>query len=253
MSKERPLATTCVFLVSHGSRDPAAGAEMKIVAEGYQTRHPELAVRFGFLESAEPFFLSALEKCAEEFDQIQVLPLFVFQGSHVQKDIPEMIQAVQKKYPGHLVRWSSALGAHPALSKLLLKRLISAGYAQRPPQEPVLLVGHGTEEIESQNLLYEMKKLFSRENQPAPAEACFIGLGEPFLRKKLEEWKEKFPASSWWVAPHLLFPGFFLEKIQKEISEFQSQNPTHKIFTAPPLGADEFLFQALDARRAEII
>jgi sirohydrochlorin cobaltochelatase len=226
---------------------------MKIVAEGYQTRHPELAVRFGFLESAEPFFLNALEKCAAGFDQIQVLPLFLFQGTHAQKDIPGMIQVVQKKYPGCLIQSAPALGAHPALSKLLLKRLISAGYAQKPPQGPVLLVGHGTEESESQNLLYEMEKIFSQENQSAPVEACFIGLGDPFLSKKLEEWKDKFPASSWWVAPHLLFPGFFLEKIQKEISEFQSQNPTLKIFTAPPLGADEFLFQALDARRSEII
>lgn len=225
---------------------------MKRTAEGYQARHPSLAVRFGFLESADPLFSRALVDCARQFHEIQVLPLFLFHGAHVQKDIPEIIQTAQKKHPGCLIRLAPALAAHPALAKLSLKRLVRAGYARQAPLAPVLLVGHGAEEATSPNPLLEAGKFLAQENPVGPVEACFIGLGEPSLGEKLGEWKKKFPGSCWWAAPYLLFPGFFLEKIQREISAFQSRNPTLKIFIAPPLGADEFLLEALEARRSEI-
>jgi len=215
---------------------------MKKLAALYQSRHPEIEVRFGFLESSAPSFASELEKAAGEFGRVRVLPLFLFPGAHTQKDIPRMVEALWGQKPQSRIEVAPFLRPHPALAKLLLKRLVEAGFSALEGA-PLLLVGHGAEGREPEMLLEQMRSLLHQAAPRCRVEACFVGVGEPSLEKKLEELKDAFGAGGA-VAPYLLFPGFFLGKIEKTLGDFQFRNPAAKIFLAGPLGSDDFLFEA---------
>ncbi len=245
------MSKTCALLLSHGSRDFSADLEMKKCAEAYQARHPEISVRFGYLELAEPSFNSELEKAAQTFNVVRILPLFLFPGSHLKKDIPEMIQSAQAKNPQTQFQLAPALGASPAMAELLLERLACAGFPSDSAGKSVLLVGHGTREAESQGILEEVVSLLSQKKPTARITPCFIGPGAPSLREALERLKSENHPEEIWVAPYLLFPGNFFEKIKETLQDFQSKNPAIKIFFASPLGAHEFLFQILDSRLAQ--
>jgi sirohydrochlorin cobaltochelatase len=244
------MSKTCVLLVSHGSRDPLADLEMKKLAGAYQKRHPDFAVRFGYLEIAQPSFESELERAAKTFDLVQILPLFLFEGSHFKKDIPEIIQRVQKNHFQTQLRLKPSLGIHPAMADLVFERLQAAGYPRHPNGESTLLVGHGTREEESRALLEKLVLLARAENPAARITPCFIGLGEPSFEEILEGLPFKNPASVW-IAPYFLFPGNFVEEIKLKLSNFQAGNPALKLFCSAPLGSHEFLFQILDARLGE--
>jgi sirohydrochlorin ferrochelatase len=244
------MSKTCVLLVSHGSRDPLADVEMKKLAEAYQKRHQDFAVRFGYLEIAGPSFESELEKAAKTFDHVGVLPLFLFEGSHLKKDIPEILQKVQKNHPQTRLRLGPPLGTHPAMADLVLERLQAAGYPRHPTGEIALLVGHGTREEKSGALLEELAHGVRVKNPAAKITPCFIGLGGPSFKEILEGLKWKDPPSLW-IAPYFLFPGNFVQEIKLKLSDFQVKNPGLKLYFAAPLGSHEFLFQILDARLAE--
>ncbi len=246
------MSKTCVLLLSHGSRDSSADLEMKKCAEAYQTRHPEITVCFGYLELAEPSFNSELEKAAQNFNMVRILPLFLFSGSHLKKDVPETIQRVQEKYPQTQFQLGPSLGISSAMAELVLARLASAGYPSDPGGKSALLVGHGARETEAQGLLEELASLLRQKKPTAGITPCFIGLGAPSLSEALERIKLENHLNEIWVAPYLLFPGNFLEKIKETLRNFQIENPAVKLFMAPPLGAaDEFIFQILDSRLAE--
>jgi sirohydrochlorin cobaltochelatase len=245
------MSKTCAVLLSHGSRDASADLEMKKCAKAYQARHPEITVRFAYLELAEPFFIYELEKAAQAFKIVRILPLFLFPGSHLKKDIPEIIKNVQAKNPQTQFQLAPSLGTSPVMAELILARLASAGYPSDPGGKSALLVGHGTREPESQEPLKEMVSLLGQKKPTANITPCFIGLGAPSLREALEQLKSENHPAEIWVAPYLLFPGNFLEKIKETLQNFQSENPAVKIFIAPPLGAHEFLFQILDSRLTE--
>jgi sirohydrochlorin ferrochelatase len=245
------MSKTCVLLLSHGSRDPLADLEMRKCAQAYQTRHPEISVRFGYLELAEPSFNSELERAAQNFNLVRILPLFLFPGSHLKKDIPQTIQRVQEKNPQTQFQLAPSLEPSPAMAELVLERLASAGYPGDPAGKSVLLVGHGTREAETQGPLEELASLLRQKKPAARITPCFIGLGAPSLSETLERLKLENHPEEIWVAPYLLFPGNFFEKINETLRNFQSENPAVKLFLAPPLGAHEFLFQILDSRLAE--
>jgi sirohydrochlorin ferrochelatase len=247
------MSKVCVLLVAHGSRDPLADSEMKKLTAAYQIRHPDWAVRFGYLELANPSFQGALEEAAKIFNPIQVLPLFLFQGSHLKKDIPEMIQTIQKKHPSVQLWLGSSLGLHPALIEWVLKKLRQAGYPPASTGETALVVGHGTREPESKIFLEELVAELRQKNPTRNLESCFIGAGHPSLKEKMEELKSKNRVGRLWISPYLLFPGNFLEKIDETLRDFQNENPSTEIFVASSLGADDFLFQILDARLAEVL
>lgn len=245
------MPKTCVLLVGHGSRDSAARIQMEKLTEGFQSRHPSFLIRHGFLEHSVPSFADQLEKTAAEFDAVEVLPLFLFHGSHLTRDIPEILQTVQKKYPDTRLRLAAALGATPMLAELVWDRLRDSGYPERPNGAQALIVGHGTREPESQALLDQLIALIRSSHPSIRIEPCFIGLGRPSLVEKLSGWSLKDPAGSLWVMPYLLFPGVFEQKIIATLSRFQSENSGSKIFRTPLLGANEFIFQTLDRRLSE--
>jgi len=98
------------ILLLHGSRRPKEGeieGIVKTLPEAQQS-----SVHVAYLELQKPSMAESFALCAENVDEVHVLPLFVLEGRHVREDIPEISQEMREKYPelnivvhDHLGQW----------------------------------------------------------------------------------------------------------------------------------------------------
>ncbi len=115
---------TAFIILGHGSRrEEVSSALAQLVARLRPRLEPALV---------EPAFFSlgspGLEEKARELDsrgvsRVVIFPYFLFNGIHVHRDIPELVQSLQEKYPR--VQWEvlSSLENDPMLDELVFERL----------------------------------------------------------------------------------------------------------------------------------
>lgn len=93
-------APRLLVLLAHGSRLAEWALPFEAVCGMVQSRHPELTVRLAFLESMQPSLQQALEEAGQNgTEHVHIAPLFLGAGGHLRRDIPEVVQATQARYP----------------------------------------------------------------------------------------------------------------------------------------------------------
>ncbi len=112
-----------VLVISHGSRDTRANADFKKLVQLYQKKHPNWVIAYAFLELAEPSIPQALKKLAKNTSLVEVLPLFLFQASHVREHIPEILRTFEKENWGFKTLLRKPIGPEPKLMTILDQRL----------------------------------------------------------------------------------------------------------------------------------
>jgi sirohydrochlorin cobaltochelatase len=240
-----------ILLISHGSSDLSTAQEMKRLAQNYQARHPDWKIEYCFLELTEPFFSSIIEKIAPLSKLIQVLPLFLFEGRHFKKDIPLLIQAAQSKFPKIIFQLAQPIGVHQFMIDLLYEKLFSIGFNPTSTGSRILIIGHGTSDLEVNSDFLRLTSLFQKHHSFPTVETCFIGMGKPPIEEYLFHLSNTKPGNLW-VAPYLLFHGHFIRKILETMDKFLIKNPKWKIQLTMPLNGHELLLETLDARLGEL-
>ena len=115
---------TAVILLSHGSRLP----EAKTTLEAYQNMVKNTGL-FGIVEAAslqfnQPDLSASLAKVVDlGANRIIVMPLFLYQGMHMQRDIPELLAEEQHKYPGVEIVLAGNIGADQRMGQIILDRI----------------------------------------------------------------------------------------------------------------------------------
>ncbi|KJK56364.1 sirohydrochlorin chelatase [Saccharothrix sp. ST-888] len=110
-----------LVLVAHGSRDPAALAEVRRLAGLVRAARPGLDVRLGCLGLSEPLLAQVLEQLS---GPVVLVPLLLGRGYHVKVDIPAALAAAPQ-VDGVV---TGALGPDPVLAEVLHERLAEAGW-----------------------------------------------------------------------------------------------------------------------------
>lgn len=99
-----------LILFAHGSRDPQWRQPFEAILQKTQSNHPG-PVALAFLECMEPDLLKAIETmAAHQVDSIRIIPVFLAVGSHVRKDLPELIAQARKIYPDISITATEAIG-----------------------------------------------------------------------------------------------------------------------------------------------
>ena len=102
---------TGLILFAHGARDPRWAATFEAVAARVRARRPGVPVRLAFLEFMVPTLSEAgAELAALGCTELQVLPMFLGAGGHVRKDLPLLIDAMQRANPVLQVHLQVAIG-----------------------------------------------------------------------------------------------------------------------------------------------
>ncbi len=115
--------TAGIVIFAHGSRVEAANDAVRAVAEMTARAGGFTQVEVAFLELAEPGLAEAVRRLVNQGQRrILVVPYFLTLGTHLQRDLPAMVESAARSYPDVEIRVTPPLDEHPLLHRIVLDR-----------------------------------------------------------------------------------------------------------------------------------
>jgi sirohydrochlorin cobaltochelatase len=103
-----------LVLFAHGARAASWAAPFERLRDHSQARLPEVKVRLAFLELMEPRLPEAVAGLvAEGVDELTVVPVFLGQGGHLLRDLPQLADQIRAAHPGLRLQVAGAIGEDP--------------------------------------------------------------------------------------------------------------------------------------------
>jgi sirohydrochlorin cobaltochelatase len=88
-----------LILFAHGAREPEWAEPFVALATRVRKLAPGTPVRLAFLELMQPDLQAATaELVATGVDTIRIVPIFLGQGGHLRRDLPEQLGVLRAKY-----------------------------------------------------------------------------------------------------------------------------------------------------------
>ncbi len=113
-----------LIIMAHGSRRLESNQEVEALAVRLLKNSKFDLVSAAFLELAGPSLPDQIEHMVEAgADTITIFPFFLAPGTHVSRDIPELVRGAETVYPQVKIRLAEHLGAIPGLDELILNSL----------------------------------------------------------------------------------------------------------------------------------
>ncbi len=99
-----------VVLLAHGSRRPETGPWLAARAQEVARLLAVDRVRTAFLRAGRPTLAEAVAGCPA--GRVVLVPLFVGPGEHLDRDLPDAVEALRERFPGHEILVTRPLGTH---------------------------------------------------------------------------------------------------------------------------------------------
>lgn len=120
-----------LLLLAHGAREPAWAKPFEAVSAAIRDRSPDLLVRLAFLEYMNPNIDAGCGALARDgCTRIDVVPLFLGSGGHVQRDLPLAVDALRKRHLSIEFRLHPPIGESSAVIDAMAT--LALGAAQTP-------------------------------------------------------------------------------------------------------------------------
>jgi sirohydrochlorin ferrochelatase len=124
---------TGFVVFGHGSRVESANESVRQVAAKLSAKMAasgQFCVEPAFLELGQPDLAGAVDKMAAQgASRIIVIPYFLTLGTHLQRDLPKLIEHNTLRHPSVCIEMTAPLDGHPALLEVLLDRATRATVA----------------------------------------------------------------------------------------------------------------------------
>ena len=118
---------TGVVVLAHGSKVKSGNEGLFKIVEMLRAMGKWDMVEAGFLQLAKPGLTEAVEDIVGKgAERVVVMPLLLFSGNHVLKDIPEEIEKEQKKYPDVEFCYAKNIGADERIAQITRERIEDA-------------------------------------------------------------------------------------------------------------------------------
>lgn len=114
-----------LFILAHGSRSPEAGKQLEEVVLNIEKKGgAEFQwVKYGAMELSKPSFPEGIDALVEEgAEEIVIVPLFLFLGNHIKKDIPRILEEIKKKHPRVTFTLTGPIGEDPRIVDILIEK-----------------------------------------------------------------------------------------------------------------------------------
>lgn len=246
---------TALLIVGHGSRVPASNDQFETVVAMTAAKLPEVEVRFGYLELAEPYFGDALRQLAEAgHRQIKIIPYLLFMAGHAKNDFPLAVAELQQDYPELEVTFTNPLGGDDRLHRRLAQRLSSddpersstakAKDSAKQKDRCLVVVGRGASDPGANSGFYKAARIIGEYAGIKEVYPCFVGITEPLLPDMLAKVVRLRPEQIT-ILPFFLFTGILLERINKQVAEIKDRSPWVNIDSLGPIGVHDDVVTAL--------
>ena len=118
---------TGVVVLAHGSKVRSGNEGLFKIVEMLRAMRKWDMVEACFLQLAKPGLTEAVEDIVGRgAERVVVMPLLLFSGNHVMKDIPEEIEKEQKKYPEVEFCYAKNIGADERIAQITRERIEEA-------------------------------------------------------------------------------------------------------------------------------
>jgi len=109
-----------IIVVDHGSRSADANLRHERFVASWHEHSRYKIVAPAHMEFAQPSISSAFDSCvAAGATSIVILPLFLWPGMHLERDIPALVARSASHHPGVAYAVGPPLGAHPLLFEIV--------------------------------------------------------------------------------------------------------------------------------------
>ncbi|GAA2871384.1 sirohydrochlorin chelatase [Streptosporangium fragile] len=197
--------------MAHGSRDPRAAATVEDLLDRVRRTRPEVPVRTAYLDHAPPTLAMALSGVAEA----AVLPLLLTEAYHSRVDIPGALAEATARRPRLRVHRGATLGPHPLLVTALERRLAEAGVPPGDPGTAVVLVSAGSSDPRANAAVAGIAADWAGRRGWRSVTAAYASATGPTPQEAVLRLRRS-GATRIAVAPYLLAPGHFADKIRRE-------------------------------------
>ena len=110
-----------LIIAAHGSRKKESALEVGRLAQRVREISKVDRVAHGFLQFSEPFLPQVIDDLVGEgVTDMVIFPFFISAGSHVNIDIPEMVEAARQKHPGVEFSITRHLGILDGVAEFIL-------------------------------------------------------------------------------------------------------------------------------------
>lgn len=116
------MQSRALIIVAHGSRKESSNAEVAQLTQKVKAMlgTEYMLVKTAFLEFAEPSLEEGIIDCVQEgAKELVILPYFLASGNHVTRDIPEVVEKMQKEYPEVRLELKAHIGSASGMVTLL--------------------------------------------------------------------------------------------------------------------------------------
>lgn len=114
-----------ILIVGHGSRSEKARENFSEIIKLVKEKSGETPVYGAHMELASPSIEDMMEVAVNEnkdLKTVAMVPFFLYEGVHINEDIPEIIENLKEKYSGIEFRFGKPIGVEPVLADILLNR-----------------------------------------------------------------------------------------------------------------------------------
>ncbi len=119
--------TRALVLFAHGARAASWAVPFERLTAQAQERMPGVPVSLAFLELMEPRLPAHLATLAAQgISDVTIVPVFLGQGGHLLRDLPEMVEQVRSAHPELAVRVAGAVGEDPDVQKAMTDYCVGA-------------------------------------------------------------------------------------------------------------------------------
>ncbi len=114
------MAKQAMIVLAHGSRNNRANAAFLDLVERVRKETGIDNIAGAFFSLADPDLSQVVDRLVDEqIQEIAVFPYFLFDGSHVNKDIPELIQRLKARHPGTSFTLLKSLEHEPLMLRII--------------------------------------------------------------------------------------------------------------------------------------
>jgi sirohydrochlorin cobaltochelatase len=242
-----------LLIAGHGTRDEAGAEAFRSFVEELGRRHPELPVAGGFIELSPPPLGDAVAELVERgVRRFAAVPLMLVSAGHAKGDIPAALAREKERHPGISYTYGRPLGPHPALLRVLERRLGQAleGTGWDPAEVTVLLVGRGSTDPDANAEVHRAARLLWEGRGYAGVEPAFVSLAAPDVPSGLDRCA-RLGARRVVVLPYFLFTGILPDRVREQTGAWAAAHPETEVRSADVIGPEPELLDLVWERYEE--
>jgi precorrin-8X/cobalt-precorrin-8 methylmutase len=248
-------ADIAVVVAGHGSRDPQGVEQFERFIEVVRDRAAGRVVAHGYLEFSRPTIDEGVRKAVESgAKRISVVPGVLLGATHAKNDMPVEVQALQREFPDHDIRYGAPMHLHPAVLQLCRVRVVEAEARSNQvlsrAETCLVVVGRGTTDPDANSDVSKLARILEEGMGFGASFVCYSGTAEPGVAEGFEQ-AARMGFKRLIVVPFFLFTGVLIKRIEAAVAAVSASRPQVEVLQAGYLGSHALTAEALLDRARE--